>query len=95
MPHQVRQDKLFHVKPYEPSVAKICLHIFMTEAIKVGLRLYRSPNIARRPNTLNPILTISVKGMDLYLSVEPFHGGFLCAAVAVPLLPRFSWSRYL
>ena len=36
--------RTFHVKPYEPSVAKICLHIFMTEAIKVGLRLYRSPN---------------------------------------------------
>ena len=40
-------------------------------------------------------MTQSVKGMDVYLTIEPFQGGFLCAAVAVPLLPRFSWSHYL
>ena len=41
------------------------------------------------------ILTISVKGMDLYLSIELFKGGRLCVAAAVLLLVRFSWSCYL
>ena len=41
------------------------------------------------------ILTISVKGMDLYLSIEPFQGGCLCAVDVVPLLRLFFWSCYL
>jgi len=40
-------------------------------------------------------MTQSVKGMDVYLTIEPFQGGFLCAVVAVPLLLQFFWFRYL
>lgn len=66
------------------SVATKYLYFGITEHEHVGLWLCQSPN-----------MTQSVKGMDVYLTIEPFQEGFLCAAVAVPLLQRFSWSHYL
>jgi hypothetical protein len=74
----------FHVKHAIASVATKYLYFGITEHEHVGLWLCQSPN-----------MTQSVKGMDVYLTIEPFQEGFLCAAVAVPLLQRFSWSHYL
>lgn len=43
---------LFHVKRAIASVAKICLHIFMTEREHVGLWLCRRPNIGRESQNI-------------------------------------------
>lgn len=74
----------FHVKHAIASVATKYLYFGITEHEHVGLWLFQSPN-----------MTQSVKGMDVYLTIEPFQGGFLCAAVAFLLLLRFFWSHYL
>jgi len=52
---------VFHVKHAIASVATKYLYFGITEHEHVGLRLCQSPN-----------MTQSVKGMDVYLTIEPF-----------------------
>ena len=50
MPHQVRQDKLFHEKHAIMSVATGCLHTGMTECEHVGHEVskHSEPSVAEQ-----------------------------------------------